>query len=84
MVQPRINQLLRLQLYPATVIDPMTAATFRVLDFFLLNTLVSKISAFDFYATLSRKTDNTGTRDVPVSLTDYFMFTDTTVLITSF
>lgn len=68
MVQPHINQLLRFQLYPATVIDPVTAATFRVLEFFHLNTLISKISAFDFYATLSRKTDNTGVQVVPVSL----------------
>ncbi|KIL60543.1 hypothetical protein M378DRAFT_83626, partial [Amanita muscaria Koide BX008] len=62
---PRAVQLLRFCLYPATVIDPKTAATFQVLEFFQLTTLVSKISAFDFYMTLSRRTDNTGTQDIP-------------------
>ncbi|KAM6489207.1 hypothetical protein JOM56_015377, partial [Amanita muscaria] len=66
MVQPCTIQLLRSRLYPATAIDLKTAATFQVLEFFHLNTLSSKILAFDFYATLSRRTDNTGTQKVPV------------------
>ncbi|KAM6503686.1 hypothetical protein JOM56_000629 [Amanita muscaria] len=65
LVQPHTIQLLRFQLYPATVIDPKTAATFQVLEFFHLNTLISKISAFDFYVTLRRRTDNTGTQEIP-------------------
>lgn len=67
LAQPRMIQLLLSRLYPATVIDPKTAATFQVLEHFHLCTLVSKISAFDFYTTLSHRTDNTGTKEVPVS-----------------
>jgi hypothetical protein len=66
MVETRPAQLLRFRLYPATVIDPKTAATFQVLESFHLTTLISKISTFDFYTTLSRRTDNTGTLKTPV------------------
>ncbi|RPD53249.1 hypothetical protein L226DRAFT_576495 [Lentinus tigrinus ALCF2SS1-7] len=59
---PSVNQLLRYRLYPATSTDPRTAATFRVLETFHLLSGQSKISAFEFYTTLARKTDNTGTR----------------------
>lgn len=72
--QPRTVQLLRFCLYPATTIDPKTAATFQVLEFFQLATLVSKITAFDFYTTLSRRTDNTGTKNIPVSPTGLFTY----------
>ena len=66
MVQPCTIQLLHFQLYPATIIDPKTAATFQVLEFFHLNTLISKISVFDFYVTLHHIMDNTGTWKIPV------------------
>lgn len=59
-------QLLRARLYPATVKAPQTAATFNVLEFFHLLTFDSKASAFEFYHTLTRRTDNTGTMDTPV------------------
>ncbi|KAM6497177.1 hypothetical protein JOM56_007650, partial [Amanita muscaria] len=65
LAQPRMVQLLHSRLYPATVIDPKTAATFQVLETFHLLTLISKVSAFDFYTTLSRRTDNTGTQCIP-------------------
>lgn len=67
-VQSRPVQLLQSKLYPATILDPKTAATFQVLEIFHLMTLVSKISAFDFYTSLSRRTDNTGTQKIPVGL----------------
>ncbi|KIM37573.1 hypothetical protein M413DRAFT_56267, partial [Hebeloma cylindrosporum] len=53
-------QLLRANLFPATVKQPKTAATTRVLELFELLSYESKASAFEFYNTLSRLTDNTG------------------------
>ncbi|KAI0750098.1 hypothetical protein C8Q80DRAFT_1219017 [Daedaleopsis nitida] len=58
--QPHYIQLLRARLYPATSQSPRTAATFQVLELFHLLSAQSKVSAFDFYSTLSRRTDNTG------------------------
>lgn len=60
-------QLLRAQLYPSTSQNPRTAATFRVLRGFHLLTLMSKVSAFEFYYTIARQTDNSGTSPPPVS-----------------
>lgn len=65
--QERIVQLLRFRLFPATVSEPNTAATFRMLKRFQLLSFMSKISAFEFYQTLVRLTDNTGTLTPPVS-----------------
>ncbi|KAK0436511.1 hypothetical protein EV421DRAFT_1892352 [Armillaria borealis] len=53
-------QLLRRQLFPATTIYPHTAFTFRVLHFFQLLSFMSKVSAYEFYHTLVRLTDNSG------------------------
>ncbi|TFK78942.1 hypothetical protein K466DRAFT_506453, partial [Polyporus arcularius HHB13444] len=58
---PATSQLLRHRLYPATSTDPRTAATFRLLETFHLLSAQSKVSAFEFYSTLARRTDNTGT-----------------------
>ncbi|RDX40751.1 hypothetical protein OH76DRAFT_1459407 [Lentinus brumalis] len=55
------TQLLRLRWFPATARDPKTAATFRVMESFHLLAAQSKISAFDFYTSISRSSDNTGT-----------------------
>ncbi|KAF9048911.1 hypothetical protein BJ165DRAFT_1402762 [Panaeolus papilionaceus] len=55
-----IVQLLRAGLYPATIQNPQTVATFDVLDQFKLLTFVSQISGFEFYQALVRKTCNTG------------------------
>lgn len=60
------NQLLRARLFPATVMAPKTAATFDALEFFHLLTFESKSSVFEFWNTLRRRTDNTGTTDIPV------------------
>lgn len=59
-------QLLCAQLYPASVQAPKTAATFNVLEFFQLLTLDSKTLVFEFYHTLTCRTDNTGTFNTPV------------------
>ncbi|KAG2137014.1 hypothetical protein DEU56DRAFT_871445 [Suillus clintonianus] len=57
--QTHTTQLLRTRWYPATVTDPRTAATFRVLDHFQMYTFESKGSAFEYYQALARLTDNT-------------------------
>lgn len=64
----RVQQLLRLELYPATLTDPTTMCTFGLLNMFHLLTLISKINATDFYGTLERMTDNIGTGRSYVSL----------------
>lgn len=56
----RAAQLLRARLFPATTIDPHTAATFEVLRLFQLLTFGSKVSGFEFYTSLVRLTDNLG------------------------
>lgn len=59
LAQPRYIQLLRMRLFPSTTIDPKTAATFEVLSLFQLLSFMSKVSAYEFYQTLVRYTNNT-------------------------
>ncbi|KZP10423.1 hypothetical protein FIBSPDRAFT_758379 [Athelia psychrophila] len=59
------TQLLRAGLYPATVQAPKTAATVTALETFHLLMFESKASVFEFYNTLARQTDNTGTLKLP-------------------
>jgi hypothetical protein len=61
-------QLLRSKLFPATIKQPKTAATMRVLELFEFLSYESKASAFEFYNKLSRFTDNTGIAPPKVSL----------------
>ncbi|KAH9479046.1 hypothetical protein JR316_0007621 [Psilocybe cubensis] len=65
MAQSRPTQLLRARLFPSTVSDPKTAATFEVLEYFQMLSFNTKSSGFEFYQTLSRLTDNTGTKSPP-------------------
>lgn len=60
-------QLLRARFYPSTTIYPQTAATFRVLEYFQLLSFMTKVSAFEFYYAIARRTNNTGTETLPVS-----------------
>ncbi|KIJ60877.1 hypothetical protein HYDPIDRAFT_116748 [Hydnomerulius pinastri MD-312] len=60
MAQSHVKQLLRARLFPATVRDPHTAATFGVLEQFHLLSFESKASAYEFYHALKRRSDNTG------------------------
>ncbi|KAJ7608898.1 hypothetical protein DFH06DRAFT_929636, partial [Mycena polygramma] len=55
-------QLLRRRWFPATHEYPRTAATFAMLDFFLVQTLQSKTTMYDFYNALERLTDGTGVK----------------------
>jgi hypothetical protein len=57
---PTRTQLLRRRWWPATHDNPKTATTFRVLDFFLIQTWQSKTTMYDFYTSLERCTDATG------------------------
>jgi CxC2 like cysteine cluster associated with KDZ transposases len=62
-----VEQLLRVRWFPATTIEPKTAATFNALEHFQLLTFELKASVFEFYRTLMRRMDNTNTVRVPVS-----------------
>ncbi|KAI0691764.1 hypothetical protein BC835DRAFT_1256150, partial [Cytidiella melzeri] len=56
----RYQQLLRAELFPSTVQDPTICCTFRMMEQFHMLTLQSKITAYDYYTTLSKLTDNVG------------------------
>ncbi|KAG1817378.1 hypothetical protein EV424DRAFT_1472894 [Suillus variegatus] len=55
-----VRQLLRHGWFPSTSIDPRTAATFRLLRHFQILSFESKASAYEYYHSLVRLTDNTG------------------------
>jgi hypothetical protein len=59
-------QLLRARLFPATSAEPRTAATFAVLEMFHLLSFESKVSAYEFYHSLARRSDNTGITTIKV------------------
>ncbi|TDL22048.1 hypothetical protein BD410DRAFT_815199 [Rickenella mellea] len=58
-------QLLRMRWFPATLLQPQTVMTFDALDMFHILTHQSKITFYDFYQTLVRKTDGSGVQVVP-------------------
>ncbi|KAG1856534.1 hypothetical protein C8R48DRAFT_608216, partial [Suillus tomentosus] len=58
--QVRYKQLSRARWYPATTTEPQTGATFNVLEHFHLLSYESKISAYEFFHGLARRTDNSG------------------------
>ncbi|KAJ7150169.1 hypothetical protein C8R43DRAFT_1128212 [Mycena crocata] len=60
-----VHRLMMARLYPATIASPRTAATFNVLDRFELLAFESKCSAYEFYHSLARESDNTGLRPAP-------------------
>jgi hypothetical protein len=62
------KQLLRVRWYPATISEPRTAATFTVLQNFHLLSFKSKVSAYEFYHSLARRTDNSGLSKIKVSI----------------
>ncbi|KAJ3500512.1 hypothetical protein NMY22_g19238 [Coprinellus aureogranulatus] len=61
-----VGQLIERRLFPATVLQPKTAATFRLLEFFKILQYESKISPFEVFTTMSWLTDNTGLVEVKV------------------
>ena len=62
------EQLIRSELYGATLTDPSTFCTLRVLEYFHLLTLQSKITAYDYYMSLQKLTDVTGLQKRYVSM----------------
>ncbi|KAG1853790.1 hypothetical protein C8R48DRAFT_610437 [Suillus tomentosus] len=58
--QTHTQQILRAGWFPSTSMDPRTAATFRVLHHYQILLFESKASAYEFYHSLVRLTDNTG------------------------
>jgi CxC2 like cysteine cluster associated with KDZ transposases len=63
---PHRIQLLRADLFPATVHQPQTCCTNRLLEQFHLLTLASKVSGYEFYKSLERMSDNTGLLPIKV------------------
>ncbi|KAL1738015.1 hypothetical protein HDZ31DRAFT_15940, partial [Schizophyllum fasciatum] len=68
---PYREQLLHRRLLPATVRDPQTCCTFDALHQFHLLTFHAKTTAYDYYASLERLTDNPGTRGVQNRYTSF-------------
>ncbi|KAG5219381.1 CxC2 domain-containing protein [Salix suchowensis] len=52
-------QLLQRGLFPSTVTNPQTAATFHLLDLFQMLSMEGQVSAFEFYKSITRLTDKT-------------------------
>jgi CxC2 like cysteine cluster associated with KDZ transposases len=63
---PLNKQLLRIGWWPATPLEPRTAATFEVLKHFHILNLQGKVTGYSFYQTLEYQTDNTGLQPPPV------------------
>jgi hypothetical protein len=59
-------QLLRASLWPATHLDPETAATFNVLQLFHTLNFTAQCNAYDFYQTLVKLTDPWSFAKLPV------------------
>lgn len=64
---PDANQLVRSQLFPATMERPETAFTFAVLNDFHIHSLTSKKSALDYVDALQKLTSAAFPRQTPVS-----------------
>ena len=56
----KVQQLLRYELYPATIVNPSTCATLQMMKTYHALTLQSKITLYDYYITLNKMTDATG------------------------
>ncbi|KAJ7210214.1 hypothetical protein B0H12DRAFT_1278381, partial [Mycena haematopus] len=67
-------QLLRMRIYPATGTNPRSGATFAALGRFAHMTLESKCSAYEFYNSLVRETNNTGLEPSRVRVTIHLAF----------
>jgi hypothetical protein len=65
-------QILQFRWFPATVTNPKSAATRRVLKHFQILSFESKVSGFEFYYSLARETDNTGIIATKVCIPYYF------------
>ncbi|KAJ7441691.1 hypothetical protein FB451DRAFT_1058065 [Mycena latifolia] len=64
-------QLVGARLFPATIANPHTAFTFRVLHNFHVHNLVSKKTAQDYYRALQKLTDNAFPSKVPDRIREF-------------
>ncbi|KAJ7429112.1 hypothetical protein B0H11DRAFT_2266968 [Mycena galericulata] len=55
-----LSQLMRNAWYPASLTDPATCATYRVLEMFRLMTVIGNVNARDFVTALERRTEPLG------------------------
>jgi hypothetical protein len=62
----KCEQLMRARWYPATVVDPQTCATFRVLERYHLLNIVGGVNVHGFVGSLERLTDATMPVSTPV------------------
>lgn len=60
------QQLLQNGWFPSTHAKPQTAFTIQLLNLYHLSTLHGKITMYDFYGSIEKLTDNTGTEKVKV------------------
>ncbi|KAJ2929114.1 hypothetical protein H1R20_g7980, partial [Candolleomyces eurysporus] len=63
--KPAAIQLLQSRLFPATLTDPRTAASFRVLETFQMLSFTARMSTYEFLAAIRRCTDNCRQDNVP-------------------
>ncbi|KAJ3963950.1 hypothetical protein EV361DRAFT_956450 [Lentinula raphanica] len=54
----RIEQLMRAKLFPGSAVEPISAFSFSLLKDYDLLSLQGKVSAYDFYFYIRRRTDN--------------------------
>ncbi|KAK0470911.1 hypothetical protein IW261DRAFT_1553650 [Armillaria novae-zelandiae] len=59
---PLAIQLQRAWLFPGTVLEPRIAVTVAALEQFQMLTFMGKLSAYEYYHSLARLSDNTGTK----------------------
>lgn len=60
------QQLVSIRLFPGTHKDPQTAFTFKALKEFQIFNFCGKISLWDYFATIRRKSNGTNSREVAV------------------
>lgn len=72
--KPHWEQLMLNEWLPATIDRPKTASTFRVLEHFHILSHRGKITAYDYYTTLKKLTDNIGGKQYAVCLTLISLF----------
>ncbi|KAI0054919.1 hypothetical protein BV25DRAFT_1787193, partial [Artomyces pyxidatus] len=65
------RQLRRCDWWPATPLEPQTAATCALLKHFHLLSLQGKVTAYDYYRTMELQTDNTGLLALPDRLASF-------------
>ncbi|KIK16595.1 hypothetical protein PISMIDRAFT_30884 [Pisolithus microcarpus 441] len=63
-VKSLVQQLLQVSWFPATVVNPCSVTTFCLLQEFQLLSFELKVSAYEFYQSLARNSNNNGVSDI--------------------